>query len=432
MNYTEAKAYITGASAFGSVMGLSRIKELLDRLSNPQQDLKFIHIAGTNGKGSVIAYLLSILMQAGYKIGHYSSPPLHSYREVIQINNQLIGREAIAKHMTTIKSQIDSMLSNGLSHPTRFEMEAALAFSYFREQACDLVLLETGLGGLHDATNIVQTSILEIITSISMDHMDILGHTLEEITLQKAGIIKPNTDVVSIRQEPAAETVLNHTCKTQRCTLTFAQPDRIRIIKHGIETQIFQYTSTSGNTYHNLTISLAGVHQFKNAAIAIEASERLNKLGYPITNHQLIAGLKNAKWNGRFTLIRKHPLVIIDGAHNEDASRQLAGSINQYFPKKRIIYLLGIFADKDYRKIIENTIHYADTVITVHAPEIKRLMPANELTSIVEQYHSKVITSIDIQDAVNRALCEADKDDVIIAFGSLSFLGPIQNAFSIS
>lgn len=196
MNYTEAKQFIFDSASFGSVLGLESIKELLNRLLNPQNNLKFIHIAGTNGKGSVIAYLTSIFNQTEYKVGVYTSPSINSYREVIQVNNKYIGHDAVTRHICTVKSAIDSMLADGLSHPTRFEIETALAFLYFKEQACDIVLLETGLGGSEDATNIVQTTILEVITSISMDHMSILGNTLEKIATKKAGIIKENTSKI--------------------------------------------------------------------------------------------------------------------------------------------------------------------------------------------------------------------------------------------
>ena len=407
-------------------MGLNSVRELLKRLSNPQDDLKFVHIAGTNGKGSVLAYLTSILKQAGYKVGHYSSPPINSYREVIQVNDKYIDQDAIAHYITIMKPFINSMLADGLPHPTRFEMEAALAFLYYREQACDLVLLETGLGGLDDATNIVQTTILEIITSVSMDHMAILGETLEEIALQKAGIIKKDTVVISIKQNHIIEDVLERTCRDKHCSLVLAEPDNIKVTEYGIEKQTFDYISKSGKKYTSISISLAGIHQFKNAVVAIEAVEALNKLGYTISSQHLINGFKDTRWKGRFTIICKNPLVIIDGAHNEDAARQLAGSIELYFKDKRIIYILGIFRDKEYEKIIQHTIKYADMVITINAPEIERLLPANELAAVIKKYHNKVMPSINIEDAVAHAFREAGPNDVIIAFGSLSFLGAVE------
>lgn len=423
MNYEQAKAFILGAASFGSVMGLERVRELLRRLSDPQDDLTFIHIAGTNGKGSVLAYLASVLKQAGGTVGRYSSPPIASYREVIQVNDRNIGREAMARHLTAIRAVCDAMLADGFRHPTRFEMEVALAFLYYREQSCDLVLLETGLGGLEDATNVVRTSVLEIITSISKDHMAILGGSIAAIARQKAGIIKPRTVVVSIRQHPDAERVLREACRAQACSLIFADPDKLQVLEYGLERQRFDYISAAGVQYEDVAIPLAGTHQFRNAAIAIEAVEALNKLGYVITRQQLLDGLRAARWIGRLTVACREPLVLIDGAHNEDAARQLAESIEVYFKGRRIIYLLGIFRDKEYETIIRLTAGYADEIITVNAPGIERLMPAAELADVVRQFHDQVTPSRSVEHAVGLALDKAGPDDVVLAFGSLSFLG---------
>lgn len=425
MNYEQAKAFILGATSFGSVMGLERVRELLKRLSNPQDDLTFIHIAGTNGKGSVLAYLASVLKQAGYTVGRYSSPPLTSYREVIQVSDRNIGRDAMARHLTAIRTACDAMLADGFQHPTRFEMEVVLAFLYYKEQSCDLVLLETGLGGLEDATNVVRTSVMEIITSISMDHMAILGDTIAAIARQKAGIIKNRTTVVSIRQHPDAENVLQETCQVQDCSLIFAEPDKLLVQEYGLERQIFDYTSAAGEPYEGVAIPLAGTHQFRNAVIAIEAVAALNKLGYVITRQQLLDGLWSARWIGRLTVASRDPLVLIDGAHNEDAARQLAESIELYFKGRRIIYLLGIFRDKEYETIIRLTASYADEIITVNDPENGRLMPAAELADVVRRFHDKVTPSKSVEHAVGLALDKAGSDDVVLTFGSLSFLGRV-------
>ncbi|MGL5435294.1 MAG: bifunctional folylpolyglutamate synthase/dihydrofolate synthase [Lachnospiraceae bacterium] len=426
MNYSQAKEFILGASSFGSVMGLDRVRELLRRLSNPQDDLKFIHIAGTNGKGSVLAYLAAVLEQAGYTIGCYSSPPIHSYREVIRINGENIDRDAVARHLTTIRTVARSMLEDGFMHPTRFEMEVALAFLFYKEHKCDLVLLETGMGGLEDATNIVQTSILEIITSVSMDHMTVLGNTLEDIARQKAGIIKEHTDVLSIRQDPVTEKVLEQISGDRHCTLIFARPDKIRIQEYGLERQVFHYTDAGGEEYLDITIPLAGIHQFRNAAIAIEAVKILSQHGFMVTRQQLADGLLATRWDGRMSIVHHNPLVLIDGAHNEDAARQLADSIELYFGGRRIIYLLGIFRDKEYEKIIRLTARYADEIITVNVPRLERLLPAAELAEIVRLYHDRVISSASIGEAVNLAFERAGTEEIIIAFGSLSFLGEVE------
>ena len=239
MNYKEARVYLDEVSKYGSVLGLESMRELLRRLGDPQNELKFIHISGTNGKGSVLAYLSTILSGAGYRTGRYISPTLFSYRERIQVDGEYIEKESLACHVTAIAAAAEDMQKAGLPSPTVFEIETALAFLYFKEKRCDIVTLEVGCGGLLDATNVITTTLMEVIASISMDHTDLLGDTLAKIAAQKAGIIKPDTMVVSAQQKSEAAQVIEDTCKEQHCTLQMVDESKISNVHYGAEGQTF-------------------------------------------------------------------------------------------------------------------------------------------------------------------------------------------------
>ena len=422
MNYEEARVYLDSVAKYGSVLGLENMRELLLRLGDPQKELKFIHISGTNGKGSVLAYLSTILKEAGYRVGRYISPTLFSYRERIQVNEDYINKESLAKHTEKIKEAIEGMLADGKPHPTQFEIETVLSFLYFLEQKCDVVVLETGLGGAEDATNIITTSILEVIVSISMDHMQFLGDTLEKIAIQKAGIIKKHTSVVSVLQEPEAMKVIEERVKEQECILSVADFRQADHIVYGLNRQGFSYGG-----YEDLEISLAGSYQIKNAVTAVEAVKALQRLGWVITEAALRNGLKNTRWRGRFTPICERPLMIMDGAHNPDGARMLKESIEQYFKGRRILYLCGVFRDKEYEKVIQTVAPYSEHMIAIATPGNPRALPAEELAAAAGKYIANVWPEPTIASAVKRAFHMADReDDVILAFGSLSFLGELE------
>lgn len=420
MNYREARVYLDEVSKYGSVLGLDNIRELLSRLGNPQDDLKFIHISGTNGKGSELAYLSEILSGAGYCVGRYISPTLYAYRERIQVNGEMIEKDSLAAHVTAVKAAVEGMEREGKGNPTAFEVETALSFLYFKEKKCDIVVLETGLGGRLDATNIVKTTVMEVISSIGMDHMIYLGDTLEEIAENKAGIIKPHTPVVSAKQEPEAEAVIARVCREQGCRLQIVEPVQLYDVRYGYERQLFSYKS-----WKNVEITLAGTYQVANAALALEAVEALRRLGYNLTEEQVRDGMKKASWRGRFSVIHKDPVVVIDGAHNPAAAKVLKDSIETYFQGKNIYYIFGVFADKDYESVIEITAPLAKGIITVQTPDNPRALPAEELRKAVERVNPHVEAAENIQEAVEKTFARAEKEDVIIAFGSLSFLGEV-------
>ena len=423
MNYKEARVYLDEVSKYGSVLGLESMRELLHRLGDPQNELKFIHISGTNGKGSVLAYLSTILSGAGYRTGRYISPTLFSYRERIQVDGEYIEKESLACHVTAIAAAAEDMQKAGLPSPTVFEIETALAFLYFKEKRCDIVTLEVGCGGLLDATNVITTTLMEVIASISMDHTDLLGDTLAKIAAQKAGIITPDTMVVSAQQKSEAAQVIEDTCKEQHCTLQMVDESKISNVHYGAEGQTFSY-----KTWENVAISLAGSYQIKNAALALEGVEALRKLGYALSDQQVREGLLHTAWRGRFTTLRRDPTVIIDGAHNPAAALELKESLERYFPGKTLYFVMGMFKDKDYAQVIDLTAPLARHIITVETPGNSRAMPARELAEAVGKVNPSVEWADSVAHGVEKALAMAGKEDAVIVFGSLSFLGEAADA----
>ena len=417
MNYQEARLYLDELSKYGSVLGLESMRELLKRLGDPQRDLKFIHIAGTNGKGSVLAYLSTVLTQAGYRTGRYLSPHLCSVRERFQVDGQLISREDFVRHLTAAAAVAEEMAAAGMAHPTYFEVGTAVALLYFRERKCDIVVLETGLGGTLDATNVVDTTVLEVITSISRDHMDYLGDTLEQIAGEKAGIIKPDTMVVSAPQEPEAAGVLAEVCRARRCSLHTVDSEQVIPVSCQLEEQSFDYTE-----WKQVKVGLAGTCQLKNAAVALESILALRKLGFQITDEQVYAGMRRTVWKGRFTPIAREPVVILDGAHNEGGARELRNSLELYFSGKKLYYIFGMLKDKEYQKVIDLTAPLAHHIITIETPDNPRAMSAQELQAVVAAVNPAVEAAGSIREAVQKACQMAGRDDVIVIFGSLSFL----------
>ncbi len=417
MNYQQSRKYLQLVSAGGSVYGLERMQHLLHLLGDPQDALHFIHIAGTNGKGSVQAFLFSILSKSGYRVGCYHSPAVFRYRDIIQINGAPIPKDVFAKYMTQIANASQQCKNHKQQLPTAFEMETALAFLYFQAEHCDIVLLETGLGGTMDATNIVTTTALEIITPISMDHMAFLGNTLTDIATQKAGIIKPNTIVVSAQQPEEVQMVLQKKCTEQHCSLHFVNEDNITDIEADMVKQSFSYKS-----WKRITITLAGRYQISNASLALEAIEALRKLHFIIPNKAIYSGMAEATWHGRFTICQTNPLLILDGAHNPGAATALRHALQQYCKGKKLYFIMGMFRDKDYETVIKITAPLAHHIFATEPPNQSRALPAKVLFEAIAKHNSSVETAKSIQDAVKKCLQLAKPEDSIVVFGSLSIL----------
>lgn len=417
-NERQVIEYMESLSGLGIVPGLDSIRTLCEKLGNPQDKLTFVHVAGTNGKGSVCAYMASVLKHCRIQTGRYLSPTIFRYRERIQVNDKCISVEALCRLTGQVREACDEMVREGLPHPTAFEMETVIGFLYFLEKGCDIVILEAGMGGLMDATNLIHTTCLAVLTSVSMDHMKFLGDSLEKIAIQKAGIIKPGCRVVTINDDRTVLRVIEQAAQEKGCRLDVVCRADIRNVKYGLEKQRFDY-----GEYRKLEISLAGRYQIENCALAVKALQILSECGFAIPEEKLRLGLLKTRWPGRFTVIGRKPYFLADGAHNEDAAKRLAESITFYFTNKRIIYIMGVLKDKEYEKIIDLTCHLADQILTVTTPENPRALPAHELAQAVMRVNPNVTETASLEEAVEIARLLAAKDDVIIAFGSLSFLG---------
>ena len=422
MNYRQAMEYIGGVTARGIVPGLESIRELCKRLGDPQKDVAWVHVAGTNGKGSTLAYVSTILTKAGYKVGRYVSPTIREYRERIQVNGRNISQKDLAEGMGIVKEACDGMVADGLPQPTAFEVETALAFWYFKKKGCELGVLEVGMGGLLDATNVIEGTLVEILASIGMDHMKFLGDSLEKIAGQKAGIIKPGSTVVCMDQKPEVLEVVQKKADQLGAKLVISKASEATNLHYGLEKQSFRYGNLGRCEIH-----LAGQFQIANAVLAIDACREIEAKGYPIPDKAIHEGLMETQWPGRLTLLSKHPLFLADGAHNEDAAEKLAKSIEFYFTNCRLIYIMGILRDKDYDRIIELTHGYAEQIITITPPENPRALPALDLAKEVAKFHPSVTAAESLEEAVEMAKLLAGEDGVILAFGSLSYLGKLMD-----
>lgn len=420
MDYQQSRAYIRDAEQYaGGAMDLTNIKELMKRLGNPQDQLKYIHVAGTNGKGSVIAYLYTTLMKAGYHVGRYISPSVYSYREKIETEGKPISREKFAEQTTRVAAVIEEMTAEGLAHPTPFEIETAVAFLFFAEEKCDPVILEVGMGGITDATNLITTTELAVLVPISMDHQSFLGNTISEIAEKKAGIIKPGSSVVTIGQETEALEVIKKTGAEAGADVCVADVSEAEVLEADFTGQRFCY---KGEEY---TLSLAGSYQTENAVLALEALRILDERGYHTTLEQRKEGLWATRWNGRLTIIHKDPLFIVDGAHNPAAADMLEDSVRKYFKDRRLFFIMGVFKDKDYPYIIRKLCPYAEQILAIETPDNPRALPAEELAKAIRPYNANVRAEKNIPRAVEELFEMAGKDDVILSFGSLSFIGEI-------
>ena len=418
MNYYETCEYLKTLDKFGSVPGLDAISGLLKRLGDPQDHTRFVHISGTNGKGSVGSFISSILMDAGYSVGRFVSPAVWDSLEIIEYNGRNITAEEFSEIISRIRPICSEMYSETGIHPTRFEVETAASFIFFQQKKCDIAVIECGMGGLLDATNVISTTDCAVITSVSRDHMSFLGNTLEEIAVQKAGIIKPGSSVICMddhRTRPVIESFGREHGMTEFKALA---PSDIHIIRsspdRGTE---FTYKGRTG-----LKINMSGTFQPVNAALAIEASMLL-RTHYSISDKNIRNGLSHAKWNGRFQIIGKKPFFILDGAHNDDGARALAESIKAYFPYKKITFIIGVFADKEYDKILKRLMPYAGNVLTIEAPENPRSLSSKKLAEYIKKYYDIPVYDFkNIGDAVNASLDMTGEDGIVTACGSLSHL----------
>ncbi|HQA59791.1 MAG TPA: folylpolyglutamate synthase/dihydrofolate synthase family protein [Tepidanaerobacteraceae bacterium] len=436
ISYEEALDFIHGLNRFGTKLGLHNITKLLELLGNPHENIKIIHVAGTNGKGSTCAMIASILRSAGFKVGLYISPYLEVFNERMQVNGENISNENLARLTEKVREKVFYMRENGLGSPTEFEVVTAIGFSYFKEQAVDFLVLEVGMGGRLDATNVV-TPLVSVITPISMDHQQYLGSTLRDISREKCGIIKQGVPVVTAPQEDEAMAVIEDTCRERNCSLTKVinssvsrSPDTIsyRFVNGGIKGMTFDLY-TPKTDYPGLQIGLMGRHQLDNAATAVAAVEPLGNSGVNLSREAIYKGLKGARWPGRLEIMKEKPTVLIDGAHNIAGIKTLKAVLEEYFYDRKKILVVGILEDKDYTEMLEELIPVADTVICT-APDNPRALSAARLaeavSNIFQKSQIKVYAQEKIEDALKLASSLAADEDMVVFAGSLYMIGHVR------
>lgn len=426
MNYREAIEYIHGTKKFGSKLGLDNIRELLRLLGNPHNDLKFIHVAGTNGKGSTSSFIASILIEGGYKVGLFTSPYLEVFNERMRINNQDISDDSLAKMTLTVKEKVDEMLERGMAHPTEFEIVTAIAMQYYKEENVDFVVLEVGLGGRYDSTNVIENSVASVITTISMDHTDILGDTIGKIAYEKAGIIKDNGFVVSYPQENEAQEVIVEVAKEKNARLAFVPTYNIEVketTEFGSKFS-FEYKNTKMT---DLEIGLIGAHQTQNAATALTTVLALREEGHiSITDEAIKKGLRGTKWSGRLEVLRRKPTFLIDGAHNIQGIQALKNTLKSVFSYDKLILGVAILADKDVDHMIEELTPIADKIVVTEA-NIFRALKAEELAAKIEKYNNNITIESNIEKAVQKTFEIANENDLILFSGSLYLIGDVRS-----
>lgn len=422
MNYQEALKYIESTQKFGSILGLERIRKLMELLGNPQKRLKFVHIAGTNGKGSTLAFMGSVLSQAGYRVGMYTSPGFYGFNDRIRIGGKDIENHRLAEIMERIRWRIDEMISMGLDSPTEFEIITALAFVYFYEEGCDIVLLEVGLGGRLDSTNVIEAPLVSVITSIDYDHMDILGNTLGEIAGEKAGILKEGTELVLYPQAEEAEKVILQKADALGIPVHRVSFEHVKFLGHDDYVQKFSHEQEE----YKLTI--LGDHQVKNAVVAIEALDVLDSKGIRVPHDAQRRGLLMAKWPGRFEMLSHDPMMLIDGAHNLQGVHVLRDNLNEYFPGRKVIFIMGVLQDKSYLEMLHEILPMARRVYTLTVNN-QRALHGEELRKIIMNEGVEAIYCESVEEAVSEAMGAAEERDVICAFGSLYYVNKVKEYF---
>ncbi|NMA14537.1 MAG: bifunctional folylpolyglutamate synthase/dihydrofolate synthase [Clostridia bacterium] len=412
MNYTTSMDYLKGLTKFGINLGLDRIRDLLTRIGNPERKVEFVHVAGTNGKGSTCAILASILKDSGLKVGLFTSPHLHSYTERIKINGHEITEEDVAEILTMMRVHLDKIVEEGGEHPTEFEVSTALALYYFAREKVDIAVMEEGMGGEIDSTNVIIPR-LSLITNVGMDHMDYLGPMLEDIARVKAGIIKEGVAVLTTCDHPAALEVIRQVAKEKHAPLWeegkdfWAEP-----LEQSENKQKFQCW-VKDTLFPDLSISLRGKHQLKNAALAVAAAVKTG-----ISSKAIRLGIEHTIWPCRLETVWEKPLVILDAAHNYHGILALIDSLKEYWPDKKKVLLIGMLADKEREKVATEIAPLAEKIV-VTKPNSPRAGKWEQVADFVRPFTDKVIVEESITRAVDEVIKLAGDDDMVIITGSI-------------
>lgn len=418
MNYEETIAYIHSAYWKGTKDGLLRTRELLALLGNPQEELRFIHVAGTNGKGSTCAMLSSILQAAGYKTGLYTSPFVNRFNERIALNGMPISDDDLVDIFERIRPLVDSMEYP----PSEFELITCAAMLFYKEQKCDLVVLEVGMGGEFDSTNVINTPLLTVITAMGFDHMKYLGNTMTEIASAKAGIIKSGGTTLIYGENPEADRVFRETCKRMHSRLVVTNHSRMADHSHTLRGHDLSF-----GTWQHIRLPLIGSHQVKNAAVVLTAVEELRKKGISIPDAAVYEGMAKVRWPARMELLSEQPVFLLDGGHNPHGFHAAALTLRELFPDQKIIVMMGVMADKDHGDMIHELLPLAKRFITVQ-PDSPRAMTAGALAEEIRALGGEAEAAGTVEQGVELMLQTSKPNDVLLAIGSLYMSGAVRAA----
>ncbi|MCK8058314.1 MULTISPECIES: folylpolyglutamate synthase/dihydrofolate synthase family protein [unclassified Fusibacter] len=426
MNYEQAIHYIHDTYKFGSKYGLENIRLLLEGIDNPQDELRFIHIAGTNGKGSTASFIAYALMEAGYKVGTYFSPYLERFNERIQINCMPIGDEDLARHTGIVKKSVDAMLEKGCDHPTEFEIVTSVGFDYFHAQQVDIVVLEVGLGGRLDSTNVIKSPLASVIVPLALDHVQYLGDTIDKIAYEKAGIIKEGCPVVTtVQEEDALEVII---AKADAVGAPYHYSD-YRTVKN---TQLSRSATTFTYKDVDFKIRLLGEHQIQNACTAFDTLSILNEgKQIQIDVKNILDGFDKTRWMGRVEQVSDNPVVIIDAAHNLHGVQSLVKAIETYQPEGSRIAIFGMMADKAVSDVVGEIIGKFEKIYLVE-PDNPRAMKTSELKSEIEKagFGGEIVELDRVSDAVEVIKSYKNKEVNIYCFGSLYYIGEVRKVLT--
>ena len=407
MTLEQTLDYIHSLERFGSKPGLERISALLEALGRPQDKLKFVHVAGTNGKGSTASMIAYALQAAGYKTGLYISPYVLEFRERMQINGQMIAPQSLAQAVQVVK---DCISATGEDNPTEFEVITAAALWWYAQERCDVVVLEVGLGGRFDATNVISPPLAAVITAIDLDHTQVLGDTVEQIAAEKCGIIKPGTPVISYPdQHPEALAVIMEHCAMQGSRLVMGNLTAAEVKSCTLEGSDIVYRG------HNLHIPLVGAHQIANCITAVETLTLLAEQGWPVTSQAIVEGISRVRLPARMEILSRNPLVVLDGAHNLAGARVLEQALEQLVQGRKITAVAGMLSDKDWKGALRCIAPHLDSLYTV-APPNPRALPATQFAETAAQY-CRATPCATLEQALQLAL--AERADALLIWGSL-------------
>lgn len=428
MTYEEALTYYDKAALSGSILQRDVMAALLNELGNPHLGMKYVHIAGTNGKGSCSAFTSSILTKAGYRTGLYVSPYIQEFSERVQVDGRLIPKDAVASITEELVNASKVIMARGFRQPTVFELITAMGFLWFRRQSCDIVVLEVGMGGRLDATNSIPEAEVYTIMNIGYDHTAELGDTLEKIAAEKAGIIKAaGGPVVVYEQGESVLDVFRGVCDKTGKKLVVAESAAATVKSMDIDGTVIDYKN-----YKDLRISLLGNYQVRNAVTVINVIEQLIARGWNISEQNIRDGLASAHWPGRVEVLRRNPTVIVDGAHNPQGTTALAETLRSIFPGRKLTFVCGVLADKDYDSSLDVIAPLARKFYAV-SPNSYRALSAQQLAEEIDRRCHVPVKSYDtIPEALDDAMAAAKADDIICVFGSLYQVGEIRSYFGFN